>query len=210
MSDTEAFVREQLPAPPARVLEIGCGKGELALRLAGAGYEVVAVDPEAPTGDIFRRGRIEDVEEPHRFDAVVAVLSLHHVEHLGRAADQAHDLVVPGGVLVVREFAAERLDGRTAAWYYHVRCALAAARGEEEPASSLDGWLSEWNAKRAALHDGGALVAALRERFDVRLLEWGPYLYEWELDPALEPLEELLIDEGSLAATGLRVVGIRR
>jgi 2-polyprenyl-3-methyl-5-hydroxy-6-metoxy-1,4-benzoquinol methylase len=52
------FVLLQLPSPPARVLEVGCGKGELARALAGEGYDVVAVDPEAPEGSIFRRTTI--------------------------------------------------------------------------------------------------------------------------------------------------------
>ena len=39
-----AFVRSWLPAPPARVLEIGCGDGELAPALAEEGWQVSAVD----------------------------------------------------------------------------------------------------------------------------------------------------------------------
>jgi 2-polyprenyl-3-methyl-5-hydroxy-6-metoxy-1,4-benzoquinol methylase len=45
---TARFVLDHLPAPPSRVLEVGCGSGELALHLAAADYEVVAIDPEAP------------------------------------------------------------------------------------------------------------------------------------------------------------------
>src|SRR4051812_44346975 len=43
--DVEAFVLAELPAPPARVLEIGAGSGELARALTAAGYDVVAIDP---------------------------------------------------------------------------------------------------------------------------------------------------------------------
>ena len=43
-----AFVLGELPPSPARVLEIGCGAGELALEISEAGYDVLAIDPEAP------------------------------------------------------------------------------------------------------------------------------------------------------------------
>jgi len=42
-----AFVRGALPPPPARVLEVGAGSGELAAALREAGYDVVAIDPAA-------------------------------------------------------------------------------------------------------------------------------------------------------------------
>src|SRR5687768_9945052 len=77
-----AFVLSQLPPPPRRVLEVGCGRGELALALDAAGYEVVAVDPDAPEGPIFRRTTIEELDEPGPFDAIVAAFSLHHVHDL--------------------------------------------------------------------------------------------------------------------------------
>ena len=44
-TDVIAFVRAALPPPPARVLEVGAGDGELAAALAAAGYDVVAIDP---------------------------------------------------------------------------------------------------------------------------------------------------------------------
>src|SRR3712207_9593084 len=47
---TLAFVRAVLPPAPARVLEVGCGGGELAAALADGGYTVVALD--ADTGRV--------------------------------------------------------------------------------------------------------------------------------------------------------------
>jgi Methyltransferase domain len=59
-----AFVHEHLPAAPARVLEVGCGRGDLARALARAGHRVVAIDPEAPDGDLFRTTTLEAFADP--------------------------------------------------------------------------------------------------------------------------------------------------
>ncbi|HET6662170.1 MAG TPA: methyltransferase domain-containing protein [Rubrobacter sp.] len=56
----EGFVLDQIGNPPARVLEVGCGKGDLAYALVGAGYSVTAIDPRAREVPIFRRVGIEE------------------------------------------------------------------------------------------------------------------------------------------------------
>jgi SAM-dependent methyltransferase len=43
---SNALLREWLPAPPARILEVGMGLGTFAAELADAGYEVVAISPD--------------------------------------------------------------------------------------------------------------------------------------------------------------------
>ena len=78
----EEFVLGQIGDPPARVLEVGCGAGELAQALARAGHSVTAIDPRAPEGPSFRRVRIEEFSAPGPFDYVVASQSLHHVDEL--------------------------------------------------------------------------------------------------------------------------------
>ncbi len=139
------FVLSQLPPTPARVLEIGCGKGELALALAADGYEVVAIDPEAPEGEIFRRTSIEAFGEPGPFDAVVASRSLHHVHELGAMLDKVLRLL--RGPLILNEFAWDRREPMTPAW-------------EEE---------------HEGLHGYGVMRAELDARFEERFFEWRPY-----------------------------------
>ncbi len=63
----EEFVLGQIGDPPARVLEVGCGEGELARAMARTGHSVTAIDPRAPEGPIFRRVRIEDLSDPGPF-----------------------------------------------------------------------------------------------------------------------------------------------
>src|ERR687894_2366398 len=99
----EEFVLGQIGVLPARVLEVGCGEGELARAMVRTGHSVTAIDPRAPEGPIFRRVRIEEFSDPGPFDYVVASQSLHHVEDLGRALEKVTNLLRAGGALIVVE-----------------------------------------------------------------------------------------------------------
>ena len=149
------FVLSQLPPTPARVLEIGCGKGEVALALAERGHDVIAIDPDAPDGPIFRRVTIEAFDEPGPFDGVVASRSLHHVHELGAMLDKVLRLL--RGPLILNEFAWDRREPMTPAW-------------EEE---------------HEGLHGYGVLRAELDARFEERFFEWRPYAVDGEDVPGL-------------------------
>ncbi len=206
------FVLRYLPPPPARILEIGCGPaGNLAYAIAAAGYEILAVDPVAPEGPLFRCIPFEDFAEPGPFDAVVASLSMHHIADLTRTGDAIVGLLAPGGRLILEEWDRERLlDDATARWYFHQRRAAEAV--ERSAADSplperFEDWRRAWTDDHRELHGYGAmrthLMAPLREIFFM----WRPYLYRYDLHPALEPLERALIEEGAIQATGFRWVG---
>src|SRR5688572_18664132 len=141
----EGFVLGRIGSPPTRVLEVGCGEGDLAHVLDGAGHSVTAIDPRAPEGSIFRRVGIEEFSEPGGFDHVVAILSLHHVEDIGGALDKISDLLLAGGTLVVVEYAWDRVDEKTVEW--------ALSRLPSAPASGKHSWLER--CCRGERHDGG-------------------------------------------------------
>lgn len=207
-----AFLRESLPTPPARVLEVGCGDGALAIALAGDGYDVTAIDPDAPDGALFHRVRLEDYDgEAQSFDAVVASVALHHVHDLVAATARIEGLLRPGGRLVLAEFAKERITGATARWYHAQRRALAAL-GNEDAAIEADfeAWHGQWIRDRADIHPSPDLLAAVAGRFREVHVEWTPYLYSYRLDDSLEPAERAAIESGEIEAVGLRYVGERR
>src|SRR5256885_7677547 len=128
--DLRAFVRANLPEPPARVLGVGAGAGRLARALRATGYDVLAIDPRSDGDDDVRSVALVDLDEPAgSFAAAVAVVSLHHVDPLEESCRRLGELVEPGGTLVVDEFDVDAFDLGAAAWWLEQRRPL----GEPQP-----------------------------------------------------------------------------
>jgi len=96
-----------------RVLDLGCGAGQLARHLAEAGAaEVLGIDVSermlalartewAHPRVTYRREAIEDVAfAPARFDLVVSSLVLHYVDDYAGLVSRIAAWLAPGGVLV--------------------------------------------------------------------------------------------------------------
>lgn len=233
--DTLAFVRDQLGKRKARILEVGCGKGAFALGLVALGHVVVGIDRSANAVAALRRAGFRAVhgdflgDLPRElaagpFDAVVFTRSLHHIHDLEGALERAHGLLVPGGRLLLEEFALESMDRATATWFQGTRAALGVAgrhagqaRSTAEP---LDAWREE-HAHEPPLHEGRAMIAAVRRRFRSVVVERVPYLYRYFCDAlaasarghavarAVRDMEERLVKAGVLVPIGLRVVARR-
>jgi SAM-dependent methyltransferase len=105
-------------AEPRRVLEVGCGMGNFAERVARTtSADVVATDLSPRMVEIAReRGldaRVADVQElpfeDGEFDCAVANAMLYHVENLGRALVELKRVLGPSGRLVAVTISAEHL-----------------------------------------------------------------------------------------------------
>ena len=200
------FVLTHLPAPSARVLEVGCGNGELALALVAAGYEVTAIDPAAPDGPIFRRIKLEELEDDARFDAVVASAVFHHMgENLEPNLDRVARVLRGGGPFVLDEFGPDRLDEATAAWYEGQRLILAAAGYPSERPGA-----QQWEHHHVSVTPSDVLLAAVRSRFEEQVYEDIPYLWRYLDGVASAELEASLVSMGVIRALGFRLVGIPR
>ena len=201
MADFGTFVLKQLPPPPQRVLEVGCGReGGLVELLTGAGYDVLGVDPHAPEGERFVRSEFQELKG--EWDAIVAGRVLHHVNPLDEGLDT---LASFAPLLIVDEFASDRIDRAAQDWYEGQHRMLRATGIEPNGPSDLD----EWRARHPGLHPHVVLLAALRARYDERELEWLPYLSRWLGGPSSESLEQTLIDAELIPAIGYRWAGVR-
>ena len=192
------FVLSQLARTPSRVLEVGCGDGQLALALVASGHDVTAIDPVAPEGPIFERTTLEEFLPAAPFDVIVAGRSLHHIPDLDFAVDK---IVQLAPLLIVEEFAWDRLDERTAAWY---------VAQHREPSMSTEQCLRDWDEEHAGLHGYDTLRTAFDRRLRERFFAWGPHLFHYAQVRASQASEQARIDAGEINALAFRYVGTRR
>lgn len=220
-------LRAYLPAPPAKVLDVGCGRGFLAAALLAAGYDVTAIDPDADAvtaasalGVSAVQAELLDVET-EGFDSVIFSRSLHHIENLAGALDRAARLLDQDGVLVADEFDRDAADGPTAAWFFGTRRLLAkagVAEGADEDEAPPDP-LSRWSSDHAGdppLHSGADMLDAAQSRFEVASTDRVEGLWihfcQWledtehggEIAEGVRDLEHYLLSHGVLAPIGLR------
>ncbi len=105
----DVVVEELRRIGPGRVLEVGCGWGELAERIvAEIGCEVTALDTSARMVELATERGVDavvgDVQElpfaDGSFDAAVAAWMLYHVPDLDRGLAELARVLRPGGTLV--------------------------------------------------------------------------------------------------------------
>jgi SAM-dependent methyltransferase len=234
LDDQLGFLAAVLPPPPARLLDVGCGRGQVSAALMTRGFDVVGLDPDYEAVQIALQAHVPavearfldyDPEEP--FDVVLFSRSLHHISDLDAAIDRACALLQPGGLVVADEFALEEADSATAAWFYGMLDLLESTgfskeHGDELHAAVDEEPLSRWQRDHAddpPLHTGSSMLEGLSRRLTIEHKERTAYLFVY-LCGRLKPshrayrvaksvlqLERALIREGSIAPTGLRITG---
>jgi SAM-dependent methyltransferase len=200
--ELRAFMRANLPTPPARVLEVGAGGGGLARALRAAGYEVLAIDPNSESEDVRAVALVDLDEAAGSFAAAVAVVSLHHVDPLEESCARLGDLVEAGGTLVLDEFDVGAFDLAAATWWQDQQRALGTA-----PAKTAEELVEE---HRAHLHPLRRILEALEPQFEFGSPLRGAWLHNWKLGDSLRAVEEEAIARGDIPATGARLVARRR
>src|SRR5262245_43854045 len=107
------FLLRRVPASAVRALDVGCGGGEFAARLAACGPETTGIDLSATmveyarerygaaAGLSFRAGDITRIElPPGSYDYISCLASIHHMPFEPVLA-RLRDALAPGGVLAV-------------------------------------------------------------------------------------------------------------
>jgi SAM-dependent methyltransferase len=178
-------------------------------------FQAIGIDPGAPEGPDYRRTTFEQYRPSRPAEAVVACTSLHHVTDLDTTLDGISKALAPDGVLVVVEWAWERLDEPTLQW-----CFARLARDPEEPSwlhtqrdecrAAGQPWAAfqqQW-ADQEHMHLSETILRRLADHFEPSLQRRGPYLFH-DLDNTPEADEQAAIDTGLIQATRADFVGVR-
>ncbi len=211
-----------LPPPPARVLDAGCGEGALSRWLAAAGYDVTSIDVDPAAVAAARSAGVPAVRadlasyDDAPFDAVVILLSLHHMHPLSAALDRVGYLLRPGGTLILDEYGWDWTDDATIRWYFDIAAVLAVT-GVIDPPAEEDQLLARWRSRHsvdgAMCNGGDAMITAVSQRLgDVRVRRV-PYLARHLLAgrgdrrilAELCRVEREHLADGTLVATGFRL-----
>ncbi len=220
----------------ARVLDVGCGFGTIALELVRAGHDVTALDVSEEACEVARRtlnGTSAEVicgafgeDELHEgsFDAVRFGRTLHHLD-VELAAERAALLLAKGGVVVLDEFCAERVDRVTATWLASLMRSLAGVGAVEETGlDDAETIVKLWETQRRERHlaTGEQMWRALESRFVLDDPTWYPYLWLEAAKHVSDPMradlvartyeaqEANLIQNGTLPGVAFRTSGTAR
>jgi SAM-dependent methyltransferase len=110
-----AFVLSQLPTPPCRILDVGCGTGVFLERAIAAGFDAIGLDASAEMVSIASGrvgtnhvcvGRMQEIAERDSYDGLVSLSwSFNYV----RSFDEAKEVLTrffnalrPGGRLILQ------------------------------------------------------------------------------------------------------------
>ena len=99
-------------SPPATVLDIAGGQGNMTLRLAELGYDVTWNDLRADLGEYvklkhergsvsYRPGDLFDIEPTRPFDVVLLAEVIEHVAHPDEVLKKARTLIADNGHIVI-------------------------------------------------------------------------------------------------------------
>jgi SAM-dependent methyltransferase len=122
-----AFVRALHP-PPARLLDVGAGRGRFVLAAAGAGYRATGLEPSArgieaaaALGAAVSQAGVEDADvDADSLDVITLWHVLEHLDDPGAALSRLRGWLRPGGGLLVGVPNLDSLQARIggARWYH--------------------------------------------------------------------------------------------
>ncbi len=218
-------------AGDTRVLEVGCGTGDFALRLMKMGVSLTACDTDKTAVEqALKKGvpvkHLDFLQlENKPFDVIVFTRSLHHIHRLHQAVSHSKTLLKKGGRLIVEDFDLEMIDGPTARWYYDMRMLMAVFAKNSELNKYIEDPVKKWKEDHHhdhPLHTGKAMVQAIQDAFKLIEIKQGPYLFRsicnvlppdetsYYITKKVLEIENGLIAKRHILPNGLRVVAEKR
>jgi SAM-dependent methyltransferase len=231
---TYDFVCRFLPSRCERILEVGCGTGELAAHLSHHGFRITAIDTDEESiqtarllGVDARAAEWPDFSDG-LFDAVLFTRSLHHIHPLRDAVNSAAECLRADGRIIVEDFAYESTDERTLRWFASTSRIVAASGLLMERDELLDEILTKgitlagWRANQGHdLNSAVQIAATLNGVFGSVIIESAAYYFRYlvkavsessrhdALAEALAEQETELISQGAITPLGKRFVATR-
>ena len=227
---TYNFVKRFLPNDCRRILEVGCGTGELAARLSRDGHAVIAIDSDPGSvaaarelGVDSRVAKWPDFDDGY-FDAVLFTRSLHHIHPLHDSVRRATDTLRDGGRIIVEDFAYEAADEKTLRWFatavriLETTGSLAVDDEFLRAVLSKTETLSAWRQNHEhELHTAAEINSQLEKTSSPVIREDAAYYFRYAAKAittekrntilqAFAEQEETLSTEGSISALGRRFV----
>jgi SAM-dependent methyltransferase len=231
---TYDFVKRFLPSEGGRILEVGCGAGELAACLFKDGYAVVAIDSDRDSIAAAQRLGVDAqlATWPNfnggQFDAVLFTRSLHHIHPLDESIGHAAKRLAEGGCVIVEDFAYDSVDEKTLRWFrstIHLLEATGLLIVSDEflekilsKTKTLDAWQQN---HEHDLHTAAEIGAQLEKIFSHVIRENAPHYFRYiagaitpseKRDAILQAFaeqEETLAADGSIVPLGRRFVAVR-
>jgi len=228
------FVKRFLPPKGGRILEIGCGAGELAACLFKDGYEVVAIDSDCDSIAVAQsRGvdaRLATWPDFNggQFDAVLFTRSIPPINPHDESVARVAKSVTEGGRMIVEDFAYDSVDEKTLRWFRSAIRSLEATGllmvGDEflEKILAKTETLNAWHqCHEHDLHTAAEIDAQLERIFDRVIKEDSPYYFQYiagaippsdKRDVILQAFaeqEEIMAANGSIVPLGRRFVAMR-
>ena len=228
---TYNFVKQFLPPKCHRILEVGCGTGELAAALSKDGYSVVAIDMNSDSIAAAQQLRVDarvarwpDFKDG-RFDAILFTRSLHHIHPLDESIRHLTDSLSEAGRVIVEDFAYESVDEKTLRWFAGAICLLESTESLTVNNDLLKKILSKTKTLKAwrqnhenELHTATEIDAQLEKTFGRVVRKKAPYFFRYAANAipgtekrnailqAFAKEEETLYSNNSIVALGRRFV----
>jgi SAM-dependent methyltransferase len=231
---TYDFICRFLPSPCERILEVGCGTGELAAHLKHHGFRITAIDTDEESIQAARLLGVDAraAEWPNftdgPFDVVLFTRSLHHIHPLRDAVKSAAECLRADGRIIVEDFAYESTDEQTLRWFASTVRIVAASGLLIEPDDLVDeilrkrASLAAWRVNHGHdLNSAAQIAATLNTMFGSVIVENTAYYFRYllkalghsdrrdALGEALAEQETELISHGAISPLGRRFVATR-